>query len=61
MARQVFFWVLMNSWLLKWCFDVYITNPDMDCIKLGIATFKFGDQKTVRYIRNRQQGDIDGS
>ncbi len=23
-----------------------ITNPDMDCIKLEIATFKFGDQKT---------------
>ncbi len=23
-----------------------ITNPDVDCIKLEIATFKFGDQKT---------------
>jgi hypothetical protein len=22
----------------------YITNPDMDCIKLEVATFKFGDQ-----------------
>jgi hypothetical protein len=23
-----------------------ITNPDMDCIKLEVATFKFGDQMT---------------
>ena len=27
---------------------VHITNPDMDCIKLEIATFKFGDQMSER-------------
>ncbi len=25
---------------------LFITNPDIDCIKLEITTFKFGDEKT---------------
>jgi hypothetical protein len=28
------------------CSNKYITNPDMDCIKLEVATCKFGDQMT---------------
>ncbi len=27
-------------------YRTYITNPDMDCIKLEVATCKFGDQMT---------------
>jgi hypothetical protein len=32
--------------LILWV--TYITNPNMDCIKLEIATFKFGDQMSER-------------